>query len=89
MVFGSTFKTIKKKDKYVLIVRSLEERADLITLFNACRLIRDLTKLKFIVVGKVTDLKLLQPEKVEFKFVMLVEFEGKVNSNKLIQPKNA
>ena len=45
-------KHIKKKFKYALIVRSLEERADLINLFNACKLIRDLTSLKFIVVGK-------------------------------------
>jgi len=38
---------------------------------------------EFIVVGKVTDLKLLQLEKAAFKFEILVEFEGKVNSNKL------
>ena len=38
---------------------------------------------EFIVVGKVTDLKLLQLAKAAFKFVILVEFEGTVNSNKL------
>ena len=38
--------------KYALIVRSLELRADLVNLFDACNLIKKQLNLKFIVVGK-------------------------------------